>query len=186
VIKLNNMINLIPKEEKKKIVLNFYFRLAILTIFILDFCILVAFFTILPSYFISTVKYSSVSARLESQKQEPLPLLEEQSLAFVKDMDTKITLVEKFEKNKFLVSMNVINAILIKKRPDIKITQILYEKNKLTGGEINVTGVASSREVLLLFRRALEDSPSFKNVILPVSSFVKGSNIDFSLSLIPS
>ncbi|MDD5721006.1 MAG: hypothetical protein PHT16_00970 [Candidatus Pacebacteria bacterium] len=180
------MINLIPKEEKKEKVIDFYFRLVILFIAMLDFCILVAFFSLLPSYFISSVKHSLTSARLENQKLEPLPLQGEDSLVLLKDINNKITLVEKFEKNKFPLSVKVINAILLNKRPDIKITEISYENNGTSEKKISITGVAPSREVLLLFREALENSSSFKNVNLPISNFVKGSNINFNLSLTPS
>ena len=152
----------------------------------IDFCILVAFFSLLPSYFISSVKNSLMSARLENQKLEPLPLRGEDSLALLKDIDNKIILVEKFEKNKFPLSVKVINAIILNKRPDIKITQISYENNGISEKKISITGIAPSREVLLLFREALENSSTFKNVNLPISNFVKGSNINFSLSLIPS
>jgi len=179
------MINLIPKEEKKKMVTDFYFRLVVLFVVMLDFCILVALVSMLPSYFVTSIKYSLISTKLENQKLEPLPILGQESLASVKDMDTKLTLVEKFEKNKFLLSLKVINAILLKKRPDIKITQILYENNETNGRKISLIGMAPSREVLLFFRQALEDSPNFKNVVLPISNFVKGSDIDFYLSLNP-
>ncbi|MFA5840979.1 MAG: hypothetical protein WC847_01755 [Candidatus Paceibacterota bacterium] len=180
------MINLIPKEEKKKMTMGFYFKLGILFFFMVDFCILVAFFSFLPSYFISSVKYSLIGEKLEAQKLEPLPPLGEQSLALVKDINSKLDLIEKFEKNRFLVSGKVINSILLKKRSDIKITQILYENSEAKGKKISITGSAPSREVLLLFRQALEDSPNFKNIDLPVSNFVKGSNISFYLTLIPS
>lgn len=179
------MINLIPKEEKKKMITDFYYKLAILFVVMLDFCILVAFFSILPSYFISSIKYSLISAKLENQKLEPLSPLGEESLALVKDIDKKLVLVENFEKNKFLLSVQVINAILSEKRPDIKITQILYENNEINGRKISLTGIASSREVLLSFRQTLEDNPTFKNVVLPISNFVKGSDINFYLSLSP-
>jgi len=179
------MINLIPKEEKKKMVMNFYYRLAILFLFMLDLCILITLFSLLPSYFISSMKHSTVIAKLENQKLEPLPPLGEDSLILVKDIDNKIILVEKFEKNKFLLSVKVINAILLKKRYDIKITKILYENKGINARKISITGLAPSREVLLLFREALEDSLVFKNVNLPISNFVKGSDINFNLSLMP-
>jgi hypothetical protein len=167
-------------------VIDFYFRLAILFLIMIDFCILVAFFSLLPSYFISSVKRSLISTKLENQKLEPLPPQGEDSLVLLKDIDNKINLIEKFEKNKFLLSIKVINSIILNKRPDIKITQISYENNGINEKKISITGIAPSREVLLLFREALENSSTFKNVNLPISNFVKGSNINFNLSLIPS
>ena len=62
----------------------------------------------------------------------------------------------------------------------------MYENDATKGKKVTVLGIAPSRELLLLFRRALEDDVAFKKVDLPISNFVKGSNIEFSLSLIPS
>jgi hypothetical protein len=71
--------------------------------------------------------------------------------------------------------------------PDIKITQILYDNTVAKGDKkVNIQGTAPSRERLLIFRQALEGNPAFKKVDLPISNFVKGSNIQFSLSLTPA
>lgn len=177
------MINLIPKEEKKKMTKAFYYKIATVFVIVLDFSILVALFSILPSYFISSMKNSSINIKLENKKLEPLLSLEEESLAIAKDIDSQLALVEKFEKNKFRLSVNVINAIILKKRYNIKITQILYENDKINGKKISIAGAAPSREALLSFRKALEDDPTFKNVVLPISNFMKGSDINFFISL---
>jgi hypothetical protein len=180
------MINLIPKEEKKRMTTDFYFRITVLFLVLFGSCILIASIAILPSYFFSSMKNVLADTKLEIQKREPLPLLGEQSLLIIKDINKKLDLVESSEKNKFLPSQKVINSILLKKRPDIKITQILYENDVAKGKKISITGTAPSREVLLLFRKALEDSSNFKSINLPISNFVKGSNIQFYLNLIPS
>jgi hypothetical protein len=180
------MINLIPKEEKKIMMMDFYSRLFILFLLMASFCMLVALIVILPGYFLSSTKDSIVNVKLETQKNEPLPLVGEQSLATIKDTNTKLDLVEKAENNKFLPSVKVINAVLLNKRSDIKITQITYTNDPIKGKTISITGTAPSREVLLLFRQALEDSLAFKNVDLPISNFIKGSNIQFNLNLIPA
>jgi hypothetical protein len=179
------VINLIPKEEKKQMTIDFYFRLGLLFLIMLDFCVVVLFVSILPSYFLSSVKVALVNTKLENQKLEPLPLLGEQSLAEIKDINKKLDLIDNAEKNKFILSVRVINSIILGKRPDIKITQIVYENNPISGKKISVTGTAPSREVLFLFRQSLQDNSTFKNVDLPISNFVKGSNIQFNLNLIP-
>lgn len=165
---------------------NFYYKLAILFFATLDFCILIAFVSIIPSFFISSVRSSEINSQLDIQKSEPLPQRGEEAIASIRDINNKVNLIEKSEKNRFLPSNNVINAILLNKRPDIKITQILYENDEIKGKKISIIGTAPSREVLFLFRIALEDSALFKKVDLPISNFVKGSNIQFYLNLIPS
>lgn len=179
------MINLTPKEEKKRMTTDFYFRITVLFLMIMGSCLLISLVSILPAYFFSSMKNVLAETKLEIQKLEPMTLLGEQSLSIIKDINKKLDLVENSEKNRFLPSVKVINSILLKKRPDVKITQILYENDVIKGKKISITGTAQSREVLLLFRRALEDSANFKSVDLPISNFVKGSNIQFYLNLIP-
>jgi Tfp pilus assembly protein PilN len=180
------MINLIPKEEKKKMLADFYRRFVVLLLLMASFSVFIASSAILPAYFFSFIKNSTASIKLNVQKGEQLPTPKEQSLALARDINTKLDLVENAEKNKFLVSEKVINAILSKKTPNIKINQITYTNDTGKGKNVSITGIASSRETLLLFQQSLEDSSAFKDVNLPISSFVKGSNIQFGLSLTPS
>ena len=180
------MINLIPKEEKKKIIKGFYYKLLILFLVLGGVSFLISLVAILPSYFLSSVRNNIVNAKLEMQKSEPVPLPDQQTLLAIKDLNNKLTLIENAQNNKFVISEKVINAIILKKIPKIKITDISYENDSLKGKKISIQGNAPSREILLLFRQALEDSVAFKQVDLPISNFVKGSNIQFYLSLIPS
>ena len=180
------MINLIPQEEKKKMTKGFYYKLVVLFLAVLSFSIFTALIAILPSYFFSSVKINIVNAKLEDQKNEPVPLPDQQTLTIIKDLNNKLALIENAEKNQFIISQKVINAIILKKMSNIKITNISYENDPLRGKRISIQGSAPSREVLLLFRLALEDDSNFKQVDLPISNFVKGSNIKFYLSLIPS
>ncbi|MBI3888285.1 hypothetical protein HY311_00640 [Candidatus Nomurabacteria bacterium] len=180
------MINLIPKEEKKKMTMDFYYRLLVLFLAMVSFSVFVALVSILPSYFLSVAKNSEVNMKLETQKKEPLPLLGEQALSTIQDMNKKLGLVESAEKNKFPLSLKVVSAVVLRKMPNIKITEISYQNDSTKGKQISVTGTAPSREVLLLFRQSLEESMAFKSVDLPISNFIKGSDIKFNLMLIPS
>ncbi len=188
------MINLIPNEEKKKKIRGLYYRLLVLFFVICAFSIFIVFVSILPSYFLSSAKDRIVNEKLETQKNEPVPVPDQQTLDVIKDLDGRLSLIENAEKSKFIVSEKVINAIIVKKMPNIQITDISYQNSiakdqksgSASGKKISIQGNAPSREALLLFRKALEDSSAFKGVDLPISNFVKGSNIQFYLSLIPA
>ncbi|KKP87181.1 MAG: hypothetical protein UR90_C0012G0007 [Parcubacteria group bacterium GW2011_GWC1_35_8] len=181
------MINLIPNKERKEINKCFYYRLVVLFLVISIFSFFVFFIAILPSYFLSSVKNSIVDVKLEAQKNEIVPLPDQKTLLIIKDLNKKLYLILNTENEKFIVSQKVINAIILKKMFNIKINNISYEENtSLQDRKISIEGSAPSREVLLSFRQALEDDANFKQVNLPISNFVKGSNIQFYLSLIPS
>ncbi|MEI7709341.1 MAG: hypothetical protein WCI76_01345 [bacterium] len=184
------MINLFPRKEKKELTINFYIRLIVLLFITIGCAFCILFMAVVPSYFRASTRVNIVNAKLEAQSNEPVPLPDQQTLSIIKDLNKKLTLVEKTESSKFLVSEQVINAVILNKLPSIQITDISYSNDPVAGAKggkkISIQGNAPSREVLLFFRQALESSTSFKKVDLPVSNFIKGSNIQFYLSLIPA
>ncbi len=179
------MINLIPNQEKKKMVRDFYYRFVILFLLMLSAAALVATAALLPAYFLSVSKNNIVDQKLEAQKKEPAPASNGETLAMIKGLNLKLNLIENAQKEKFTVSDRVVKAVILEKVPGISITQISYDSDPTKGKKISMSGEASSREVLLAFRQALEQDPTFKSVILPISNFVKGTDIQFSLSLVP-
>ena len=177
------MINLIPNAEKKEIIKGFYWRLVVLFFVMMGVSFIIAFVAILPPYFLSSVKNRIADTNLEALKNEPALEPNSKTLKTVEDLKTKLTLIEKTQNNKFSVLEKVINIVLIKKMDNIKINSISYYDDSLKGKKIKIQGSASSREVLLSFRQKLEDDITFKNVDLPISNFIKGSNIQFNLNL---
>ncbi|MFA6257190.1 MAG: hypothetical protein WCT29_02565 [Candidatus Paceibacterota bacterium] len=180
------MINLIPNHEKKKKVRDFYFRFTAVLLAVLGFCGVAGIVSLSPAYFLSEIKKNIASTSLETQKNEPATNEDKSLSTAVADLKKKLTIVENSRKDRYEVSRKVINEVTLRKMPDIKITHIIYERDTDTGPQVNVLGVAPSRERLLLFRRALEDAGTWKVVDLPISNFVKGSNIEFHLTLTPS
>jgi hypothetical protein len=180
------MINLIPNEDKKKMSKDFYFRLTTIIFVMLGVSFLIASVALLPSYFLSSAEESATNLKLDSEMGIADISLDQNTLTTINVLKNKLTLIENAQKNKLTFSQKVINEILLKKIPNIKITEISYQNDPTTGKKINVSGKAPSREVLLLFRKALEDDTAFSKVDLPISNFVQGTNIKFSLSLIPS
>ncbi len=187
------MINLIPKEEKKKINRGFYYRLSVVYLMALSFPILICLAVMIPSYFLVRIKGDLIEKKLAVQKAEPVPLLDQETLRVITDLNHKLNIVKNAENNKFVVSQKIINAIVLKKMPDIKITDIAFKNiERITEEEIvvqdkkiSIQGIAPSRPRLLLFRQILEDDANFQDVDLPISNFIKGSNIQFYLSLTP-
>ena len=180
------MINLIPNEEKKNMANNFYYRLFILSLWMVSFSICFGVLAILPSYILSTSKENFADEKLVIQKNESVPILDQETSDAIKDLDSKLSLAEKLQVDKFIVTERVVNEIIESKVSGIKISRIFYENDSAKGKKIEIEGIASSREELLSFRQTLEDNKAFQNVDLPISNFVKGSNIQFFLTLMPS
>lgn len=179
------MINLIPNEEKKNKVKGFYFRFIISFFIVLACFFSVASIVVFPSLYLSMVKKNVISEKLLTQKNLPLPEIDKELSSQINLLNSKLALVENAQKKKYVISEKIINEIILKKISDIKLNQIVYQVDATAGRVVTVRGVAKSRERLLLFRKILEENPSFKRVELPISNFVKGSDIVFNLKLFP-
>jgi len=177
------MINLIPIEEKRKNRRNFYLRILTVFLLMLSLAFLVADISVLPANIFSSLKKNLANIRLENIKKEPLPVVDEQTSNVINDLDNKLNLIDKIEKEKFLVSKNVFDKILAEKTPDVKITNIFYETDPANQKSIIVSGIATNREALLSFQNVLKADPIFSKVDLPISNFIKDSNIEFNLNL---
>ncbi len=180
------MINLIPNHEKKKKVKDFYFRLTVVFLATLGICATAGVVSILPAYFLSAIEKKIANAELNVQKNEPATALDQNLSAVVEDLNKKFTIVATTVPERFLVSQAVIREIALRRMPDIKIRRIVYEKDASGGSLIRVSGLAPSRERLLLFRQKLEATAIWEVVDLPISNFIKGADIEFNLSLTSS
>jgi hypothetical protein len=178
------MINLIPIEEKRKNKRESYSRILVVFFITLMFLVIILIIIILPTYFVSYEKKISTNKKLEIQKSDKTLEVNDESLLTIKALNSRLSLLEKARQNDFLFSQKILDKILSKKIPGIKIDRIFYENNSLKEKKISINGIAKNREILILFRKAFEEDVSFKNVDLPISNFVKGSDIDFSLNLI--
>lgn len=179
------MINLIPNEEKKKMARGFFLRLAVVFFVTMGAVALVAVTAILPAYFFSVTEKNIAFLRLENQQQAAVPSVDSDVLEMAKLIQNQLSLVEKYQSEKFLVSERVLNQVLIKKTPEIKITQLIYESDPVKGKSLIIRGDAPSREKLLIFKRLLEEDPHFASVELPLSTLAQSYNIKFTLNLKP-
>lgn len=179
------MINLIPNQEKKKMARDFYIKLVAVFYLVLGSAVFIASTSILPPYFLSSVNKNAVNDRLKLQSNVPVPVVGEDTLNKVKEIDKKLILLEGLQGKQFLVSEKVINKIISLKSPEIRISRISYRSLGENGRTIILDGIANNRKSLLSFNQALKDDASFKEVNLPISNFVKESDIIFSISLIP-
>jgi hypothetical protein len=178
------MINLIPIEEKKEIRKDFYYRFLTTLFIMFSFLIFILLVLISPTYLTSYEKKISNNEKLKNQKNEVIPEIDQKAVESIKTLDARLALLLEARKNKYVFSQKVISEIIFQKVPGIKIDSFFYQNDPVDNKKVTITGIAQNREQLLLFRQALENDSSFKNVDLPISNFVKGRDIKFNLNLI--
>jgi hypothetical protein len=180
------MINLIPSEEKKIIHKVFYIRFTIVSFVVLGIAVLIGGVMLLPSFFYSSIEKNLALNQLEVQKNNPPIEFEQGAENLIKDLENKLNIINNAQKDKFLVSDKIINKINAKLIEGIKITEMNYLHDDTKGKTLEIRGFSSTRDNLLNFKNSFDRDGDFKKVDLPISNFIKSTNIQFNLILIPN
>jgi hypothetical protein len=82
------------------------------------------------------------------------------------------------------VYQNIFMPVLEARPKSITISQFLYaDRGASAGATLGLHGIATDRAALQSFKKILEDTGKFTSVDVPISNFVKRTNIDFTLTL---
>ena len=175
------MFNLLPKNLKEKIKTEYKLRkITVILIFII--CLQLSFLIFLtPSWLISFYKEKEVTSQSEEIKKHLSDSSLSEVIVTIRGINTKLNIINSVLKYPKIVPF--INTILSKKTSSIKIDELAYILGQENTAEIIIGGTSLTREALVSFVKALEDSKSFNKVNLPISNLAKDKNISFSISL---
>jgi len=175
------MSNLLPPETKKEITKEQHLRTAVVGLFLLAVLLVVSVVWLTPAYILSKNKYDITEKELNAIKKEISSVQLEDSIILIEDINNKLAVLTEgipLENH----AHNIIIDILEHKKDNIKITDIIYDKSP-TEIRVLLNGEAFNRESLSSFVREIEKNELFSRVELPISDFVKETNLDFSLTL---
>lgn len=175
------MINLLPEIEKKKLKKIYYFRIGVVVSGLLAIIALVSVTFILPSYFLVKAKEVVFQEQLATLKKNTTNSVDESLNTIIKDINAKLKTFPDSNKD-FIFTRDVYERIYAHKTTAITLTYVNYTQLQDGGLTVSVSGSALNRDALLAFEQALKDEPTFKGVALPISNFIKGSNIEFTIS----
>lgn len=177
------MLNILPHEENKKILTEYRLRLAVVAVFAVAALTLASLILLVPSYMLAVSKYNFVAGELARLEQKQGGAGQEKEItAQIREINKKINLFMGDEKTARQTPSEVILGIIADKDPAVKIQSVLYDiKPDLE--RLVLSGRADDRDSLARFLETLKKDPSFSKVELPIGSYVKSTNIDFSLVL---
>lgn len=175
------MLNILSIAEKKKILVEYRFRLAVVSIFAVGALVLASLVLLAPSYLLAVAKYNGISAELARLEAKQGSTAQEKDInAQIININKKIDLFLKGGVNATSSPSQIILNILNDKGNSIKIQGFTYDAG-VGLGRFVVVGTAIDRDSLAQFVERLKKEPTFTKVDLPISSYVKSANIDFSI-----
>lgn len=170
------MQNLLPKQAKKDIQIEYYLRLLTVCMLTFSVAVIIGLAALLPVYMDlrGELKFSENEQLARQQdKQDGTELQRE-----IVEGEYIVTFLEseiKKEKCTELLSE------ALKERPEgIAITGFSYNR---TEKAMKIEGVAATRDLVVPYARALEENVRFENVPVPISNLAKNTNLNFRLTL---
>jgi Tfp pilus assembly protein PilN len=175
------MINVLPENEKAKLGKEYMLRLAIVCLLIVTFLSLFASTLLLPTYIVSSSRETSLEGQLEAlNKSNPGASLNDLNI-FIDKINSTLALFDtKSTDYNFLE--DVLSPVLKARPSTTTISQMLFSnRGGDNGAKLELHGVAENRAALQSFKTALEKTNKFNRVDVPISNFVKKTDIDFSI-----
>ena len=183
------MMNLLPLIEKKKVRMEYRLRFAVVFFSALALLVFANAILLVPSYIRAFSKHSLVEQQFAAaagspEIQKARDLAEKDTTTKIREINKKLNLFvsEKKEESLPLIPSEVFRKIIGLRPSAIKIFGITYDVT-LERERFVVVGRSVDRESLAAFMEALKKDKVFTSVELPISSYAKSTNIDFSITL---
>ncbi len=177
------MINLLPYDSQKEIKRAYYLRVFTVAFYLLGIVCLLAFAFLVPSYWLTLNKESAIAEKLAGTTIK-VAESEEELRQSIDDINKKL-LVFSGKKDPLVFSRDVLTEIITRSNNELSLTSFSMSQDKDKKGvektTLSVGGISRNREALIKFEKALKEQQRFKNVAVPVSNLVQGSNIAFTI-----
>lgn len=177
-------MNLLPQKEKTENRREYFYRFSAGLAATLTSSLLIGGGLLLPSYFLIKVKQSELKTNLASLKNPGEAAGGEE---VYKILETATKQIDFLSPQPALFLTVAAEKITDKKPAGVRIDGLSYHPQEPTqtwSAAIALIGVATSREAIVAFVKALQTEPTFSSINVPVSNFAKDRDIEFSLTLI--
>lgn len=172
------MINLLPPEEKQKILKEKRLKtILILEIFVLSFLVSLALILFLVKTYLKEEIAIQKIFFLEREQQIKIHKIQENEKE-IEVLNNELLKLDSFYQNQIYLSeiLEKISQIL---PPDIYLANFNFQKES---SQISINGFCPSQEILLELKKNLGKQDFIKDLYFPLSNWIKPNDIDFNLS----
>ncbi len=177
------MINLLPPQQKEEVLLRKYLAL-ILVWEILIFAFLISFALTLSLVKIF-INRDLIIEKIYLEKKEKEAFLSKDLEEKIKNFNFNFSQLNSFYQNQVSLT-EILEKISQTIPPEVSLTNFnfstLKEKEKEKVNQIFLSGFASNRELLLLFKKNLENQEEIFEINFSPESWISPTDINFNLS----
>ncbi len=174
------MLHFLPQENKKRVVQEYLLRniIFLFAFVLLSVVILISLF--FPSMFFSEYRSQTITNQLKTIEQAN-PTSSKDAIALIRNINATVKALS--DQMAYVPMSDIIQKTISLKNNDIKILGISISVGADNTKNITITGFASTRDSLTLYNQNLRANPDFSAVTLPISTFIKDTNINFTMTL---
>ena len=175
-------MNVLPLEEKKNIKKEYRLRLLGTIFFALFILALTATVLLLPSYISSQTKMNLLEEKLAALNALHPEISQNDLSKIASDINATLALLDKGKPIRN-ISEDLLAKVFLARPAKMSLNQILYSERTDKVGILELHGIAPDRASLYVFKTSLESIPTVASVDLPISNFVKPSDIPFVINV---
>lgn len=176
------MLHLLTEEQRKKVV-NEYRKRIVVTIFLgVFFAALITIVFALPSFVLSYTKYVSFLNKKEDLNSKLTTSTGNDAAENIKNITLAMESLKMYEHT---WKMSTLLEGVVKEKPQgIQIKNIIFTPNESGVVAIDLSGRSNTRQSLVTYNKLLKENSIFNDVIIPLASFAKEKDIDFSIKIL--
>lgn len=173
--------NLLPPIEQKSVLHMYRKRFLALVFFSVAFLLLSGAVLLLPSYIVLRNNAEVLIIKRDQLQKEETSSIQGTLATTIADINKRLAVFPDVVMPSPVVG-TFVAPVLKRKTGAVHITNLSYNTADGGGISLQISGTAASRSDLLAFADALKTEKGFKNVTVPISSFIKDSNVTFSIT----
>ncbi len=179
------MLHLLPDYHKEKVISEYKGR--VLTIFSIGIFVLVLISSVflIPVYISTHGRFAIVDQQKKDLEAQISRSENNDDAEKVKEIVSAVGVLKQYAPKE--LPSSVFNRILVNKPKGVVITGFIYTPPSTPFSEdlttVDISGMAVSRVALAGFNDALKKDKVFKSVFIPISSFAKDRDIQFTVKL---
>lgn len=175
------MINLLPFEQRKLIEHNYKTRFVVVVLFFITILVLIAIVFLVPSFVVVNSKLKTTEKNFESIKSTEGFKNDETLSDIIKDINVQVDKIS-LDENDISFIDQIILPVVELKPSSLSLSEIMITRQDTDNIVVQIGGQSPNRDTLLKFVNSLEGVSDFKDVLLPISDYVPGEDINFSIS----
>jgi hypothetical protein len=176
------MINLLPPEEKRKILLKKKEKLAVIfaIVFLVFLICLILILLSVKFYILAETDYQKNNLIQVEQSKESSDLVEFGNI--IQAHNGTLDQLDSFYKKEIYFNEALDIILNVPKPENLYLTNFSLDRSRDSMIEINVTGISESRDNLLIFKNNIEQDENIQNSYFSSESWISPKNAKFSLT----